>query len=160
MHDVLVSLFEHDGRELRRWDPQRGRSLDSFVRLVARRRVARVLGQKRGNPWALPSIDPDEIEQDDDTAFVRQLEEREQVDTLLVALHGHMSHRDHELFDRLYVQQLDPAEVAEELDMTRGAVNAWSYRTRKLARTIISEQSPPPSSARSGATRGGMSDGR
>ena len=37
VQEVLVSLFEHDARELRRWDPTRGRSLESFVRLVARR---------------------------------------------------------------------------------------------------------------------------
>jgi DNA-directed RNA polymerase specialized sigma24 family protein len=53
VQDVLVLLFEHDARELRRWDPSRGRGLHSYVRLVARRRVSRVLSQRRGNPYAL-----------------------------------------------------------------------------------------------------------
>ncbi len=159
MHDVLVGLFEHDGRELRRWDPARGRSLDSFVRLVARRRVARALGQRRGNPWAMSPVDPHDLEQDDDTALVRRLEEREQLDALLVALHARMNERDHELFELLFVQQLDPEEVAQELEMTRGAVNAWCYRTRKLARTLLSAAPTRASSDAATPTMGGMSDG-
>lgn len=154
VHDVLVSLFEHDGRELRRWDPARGRSLDSFVRLVARRRVARILSQRRGNPFALRPVDPQDLEHDDDTALVRRLEEREQLDALLVALQARMSERDHELFELLFVQQLDPEEVAGQLDMTRGAVNAWCYRTRKLARRILSEASSRASSHEAGPTMG------
>lgn len=160
VHDVLVSLFEHDGRELRRWDPTRGRSLDSFVRLVARRRVARIMSQRRGNPFAMQPVDPQDLDHDDDTALVRRLEDREQLDALLVALLARMSERDHELFELLFVQQLDPEEVAGQLDMTRGAVNAWCYRTRKLARQILSEASSGASSRAGAPTMGGMSDDR
>lgn len=86
-------------------------------------------------------MDPHDIEQDDDTALVRRLEERQQLDTLLMALKGRMNERDHELFELLYVQQVEPEEAANRLDMTRGAVNAWCYRTRKLARQIMTEHS-------------------
>jgi len=161
VHDVLICLWEHDGRELRRWDPTRGRSLDSFVRLVARRRVARILSQRRGNPWALRPVDPQDLEHDDDTALVRRLEQREQLDALLVALHARMNDRDHELFELLFVQQLDPEAVAGQLEMTRGAVNAWCYRTRKLARQLMSEGGASrPSSHAPPTTMGGTSDGR
>ncbi|MEM9458129.1 MAG: sigma-70 family RNA polymerase sigma factor [Myxococcota bacterium] len=159
VHDVVVGLLEGDGRELRRWDPKRGRSLDSFVRLVARRRVARVLGQRRGNPWAMPSMDPHDIEQDDDTALVRRLEERQQLDMLLVALQGRMNERDHELFELLYVQQVGPEEAANRMDMTRGAVNAWCYRTRKLARQIMTERSVAGGTG-AAARKGTMNHGR
>ena len=159
VHDVLVGLLEHDGRELRRWDPRRGRSLDSFVRLVARRRVARILSQGRGNPFALRPVDPEDLDHDDDTALVRRLEEREQLDALLMALYAGMSERDHELFELLFVEQLEPEEVARRLDMTRGAVNAWCYRTRKLARRLVTEDSSCAPS-RGAAAVGGMGDGR
>ncbi|NVB42778.1 sigma-70 family RNA polymerase sigma factor [Pseudenhygromyxa sp. WMMC2535] len=142
VQEVLVSLFERDARELRRWDPQRGRSLDSFVRLVARRRVARILGQQRGNPWAELPRDPQTI--DDDPAamheaegLARQLEQRDELGAVLDALYARMNERDAELFDLLFVRELEPGEVAEALGMTRQAVNAWSYRTRKLARSLI-----------------------
>jgi RNA polymerase sigma-70 factor (ECF subfamily) len=159
VQDVLVRLFEHDGRELRRWDPDRGRSLDSFVRFVARRRVARVLGQRRGNPFAQPSVDSQQIEQHDDTALVRRLEERQALDQLLVALHARMNERDHELFELLYVDQVTPEEAAERLDMTRGAINAWSYRIRKLARQLAAEDASSVSSDDAPVTMGGQSDG-
>lgn len=139
VQDVLLTLFEQDARELRRWDPARGRNLDSFVRLIARRRVARVLGQRRGNPWTLVLVDT-ELEEsgEQDGAIVQRLEQRDQLGTLLSALHARMDDRDHELFELLFVEERDPAEVADLVGISRGAVNAWGYRMRKLARTLAS----------------------
>lgn len=143
VQDVLVSLFERDAKELRRWDPERGRSLESFVRLVARRRVARTLSQRQGNPWADAPTDPADLDDADSSALSVRLENRQHLDQLLGAMHSRMSARDHELFDLLFVQGIDPEEVATSMQMTRGAVNAWSYRTRKLARTIAAHFHDP-----------------
>lgn len=162
VQEVLVSLFEHDGRELRRWDPARGRSLDSFVRLVARRKAARILGQRKGNPWADHPVDPQAIDDDEldaeADALLRQLEQREELGSVLDALYARMSDRDFQLFDLLFVEERDPAEVADALNMTRGAVNAWAYRTRKLARACVLEQnSKTRVIAQLGAGKGAMS---
>lgn len=141
VQEVLVSLFEHDCRELRRWDPARGRALDSFVRLIARRKAARILGQRKGNPWFDQPVDAQVIgdaEADDETgALTRQLEQRNELGSVLDALYARMDDRDHELFDLVFVQEQDPAQVAQALSMTRGAVNAWAYRMRKLARAVV-----------------------
>ncbi len=140
-HEVLVLFLDHDAQELRRWDSTRGRSLDSFVRLVARRRVARILGQGRGNPWADQPVDPLSMDtapsERDDTSFVRHLEQRNQLGVVLDELYGQMGPRDAELFDLLFVQDRDAAEVAESLGMARGAINTWRYRIRKQARGLI-----------------------
>lgn len=142
VQEVLVSLFEHDCRELRRWDPARGRSLDSFVRLIARRKAARILGQRKGNPWTDQPVDPQTLEDDEaqGNALLHQLEQRDALGSVLDALYARMDDRDLELFDLLFVQERDPSEVAESLGITRGAVNAWAYRTRKLARACVLEQ--------------------
>ena len=132
VQDVLVSLFERDAKELRRWDPERGRSLESFVRLVARRRVARTLSQRQGNPWADAPTDPADLDDADVDALSTRLETRHHLDQLLAAMHS------------LFVQGLDPDDVAQKMDMSKGAVNAWSYRTRKLARTIAAHLAKPP----------------
>jgi RNA polymerase sigma factor (sigma-70 family) len=138
VQDVLLLLFEHDARELRRWDPARGRGLDSFVRLIARRRVARVLSQRRGNPWALVLVDDDLLSQDDGGAdLVAQLEKRNELDGVLLALQARMDDRDHELFELLFVEERDPGEVATLMGLSRGAVNAWGYRMRKVARALV-----------------------
>lgn len=159
VQEVLVSLFEHDARELRRWDPARGRSLDSFVRLVARRRVARILGQRAGNPWADAPTDPDDLDEADERRLVERLEGRHQLDRVLVALTGRMNARDQELFELIFVEERDPDEVAARLEMSQGAVNAWSYRMRKLARSIAAGLEPEVSSHAPASTRGETSHG-
>ena len=154
VQEVLVSLFERDAKELRRWEPERGQSLTSFVRLVARRRVARILGQRRGNPWSLQPVDPQHVDLADEAALTQRLEDRGQLDAVLAAMHARMNARDHELFDLLYAQELEPEEVARRMQMTRGAVNAWSYRMRKLARSLADASSGPVDAAR-GQKHGG-----
>lgn len=162
VQEVLIALFERECRELRRWEPKRGRSLNSFVRLVTRRKVARILGQKKGNPWADQPVDPHTIESEradpEANTILRRLEERDELSAVLDTLYAHMSPRDLELFDLLFVQERDPAEVALTLDMTRGAVNAWRYRTRKLARACALEKtSEHPSSSGPTNTKGSVS---
>lgn len=142
VQDVLVMLLEHDARELRRWDPARGRTLDNFVRLVARRRIARGLSRRRGNPWSDLPYDPQTLEDEPAqdaraVGLAAQLERRDELGMVLDALYARMSARDLELFDRLFVREQEPREVAQQLGMTRQAVNAWSYRTRRLARSIV-----------------------
>ncbi len=130
--DVLVTLFENDSRELRRWDPQRGRTLDSFVRLVARRRCARVLDRemrRHGETTAEHVILGDD-------SVVERLRHRDALRDVLRVLYAQMNARDMELFELLYVEEFAPDEVARQLNMTRGAVNAWAYRLRKQARKL------------------------
>lgn len=165
VQDVLVLLLENEAHELRRWDPERGRSLDGFVRLVTRRRVARIMGQRRGNPWANVPIDPGDIDDDPsaDTKAVglaKQLEVRNELGWVLDALYARMGARDLELFDQLFVEERRPGDVARTLGMTRQAVNAWSYRMRKLVRRLIEEigeespSSPGLSSSKEQRTHG------
>jgi RNA polymerase sigma factor (sigma-70 family) len=139
--DVLLYLLADGGRLLRMWDPERGRSLASFVRLIARQRVARVLHGHRGNPWSDEPTAHDELEpamtgtsRDD-----RVLESREELRALLERLRTHLSERGLFLFDAIYVQQRAIADVARDLGMTREAVDAWNTRTRSLARRLMAE---------------------
>ncbi len=142
-HDVVVTLLASDARELRRWDPRRGRSLESFVRLVARRSVARSLGQRRRNPWADRPTAPSELDGADGATEQRRLEHRDRLRRVLQLLQQRMNARDRELFHRVFVEEADRDEVADALHMTRGALDAWCYRTRRLAAMIASELDGP-----------------
>lgn len=135
--DVLVTLFENDARELRRWDPDRGRTLDSFVRLVARRRCARILDRELRRHGEATT---EQVVLGDDS-LVERLRHRDALRDVLRSLYAQMSARDVELFECLYVRDLDPDEVAQQLKMSRGAVNAWAYRMRKQARKLASTSS-------------------
>lgn len=136
--DVLLYLLADGGRLLRQWDPERGRSLPSFVRLIARQRVSRVLHGHKGNPWseeAVEDVEPVmEVDRDD-----RVLESREELRALLERLRAHLTERGLVLFEEIYVQQRPIAEVARELGMSREAVDAWNTRTRSLARRLAAE---------------------
>jgi RNA polymerase sigma-70 factor (ECF subfamily) len=154
VQEVLVALLERNGQELRRWDPSRGRNLESFVRLVARRRVARVLTQHRGNPWALM---PSEAGRDDvDSEQVSRLEHHADLEAVLDGLYAAMDTRDAELFELLFVDELPSEEVGQRMGMSVGAVNAWRYRVRKLARRI---SQAPASSEVVAADKGSQADG-
>jgi RNA polymerase sigma factor (sigma-70 family) len=137
VQDVLVCLLERDGQELRRWDPERGRTLDSFVRLVARRKVARVLARVRGNPWALAPVDAAAEPCDD--APLLQIEMRDALASVLDGLYAGMELRDAELFELSFVDELDADEVGRRMGMSTGAVNAWRYRVRKAALRLAAE---------------------
>lgn len=144
-HDVLLYLLADGGHLLRMWDPGRGRSLASFVRLIARQRVARILHGHRGNPW---SEDPtDTVAMTEAQPGDRVLESREELRPLLERLRVHLNERGLELFQQIYVEQRPIAEVAVEFKMTREAVDAWNIRTRNLARRLAREGNQPAGQA-------------
>ncbi len=141
--DVLLHLLADGGRLLRMWDPARGRSLASFVRLIARQRVSRILHGHRGNPWSDEPTAHDDLEpvMPEASRDDKVLESREELRALLERLRAHLTERGLVLFEEIYVQQRPIAEVARELGMTREAVDAWNTRTRSLARKLAA--APP-----------------
>jgi RNA polymerase sigma-70 factor (ECF subfamily) len=136
--EVLVGLLSDRAQELARWDPARGRSLDSFVQLIARRRALRLLSGGRGNPWSNEPVAPDDLEELHEGAArdVEELEARNELASVLDRLHTHMSDRDAELFELVFVEERTPEEVCEQMSMTRAALNTWRHRLRKLAKQL------------------------
>lgn len=144
-HEILLYILAERGRLLRMWDPERGHSLAGFVRMIARQRLSRILQGHRGNPW---NDDPTESEALEplvgDEAGERILESREELRALLERLRPRLSERGLLLFQRIYVEQLPIAAVAQEFGMTRQAVDQWNTRTRNLARRLAAEGEPEP----------------
>lgn len=142
VQDVMVHLLSNGGRRLQAWDPGRGRSLPSFVRLLTRHRIGRILEGFRGNPWEGGANDePDLVEQQpaaSSGAFERVLR-RQQLERLLAHLHARLSERGAMIFSLLYVEQRSVREVCEAMDMSRAAVDQWNVRLRQLARRLADE---------------------
>jgi len=139
---VLLHLLAKDGKLLRQWDPARGRSLASFVRLITRQRISRTLQGHKGNPW---SDEPTELQDFEKLAPEppredRLIESRDQLRVLLERLRARLSPRGLDLFHSIYVEERPLGEVAERFGMTRGALDAWNSRTRKLAREVAREE--------------------
>lgn len=144
VQDVLVYLLAQDGRVLRRWDPQRGRSLASFVRLVTRHRVARRLEGFRGNPWSAEPTGDEELEGLDadarDDAPFRHVASRERLTRLLEQLRARLNERGLLLFRLIYVEQRPIPEVCETVGMSRAAVDQWCSRLRHWARGLAEKE--------------------
>jgi RNA polymerase sigma factor (sigma-70 family) len=136
VQEVFVALLAKDGRTLRAWDPERGRSLDSYVRLIARRQVAAILRSGKKSPWADKPVAGDELERElpetHGDASTAKLESVEELDRVLDGLRSRLDERGMLLFEMLYVEERSVEEVMAATEMTRDAVYAWRSRFRKL----------------------------
>lgn len=140
VQEVFVALLADDGRILRRWNPEAGRGLRGFARMVTRHQVASILRSGKRSPW---SDDPTE-----DAALERQapageptarIESRAQLDALLARLRAELDTRGWLLFERLYLDGAPADAVAEELGMTRDAVYAWRARFKRRLRRLAGQ---------------------
>ena len=143
VQEVFVQLLAKQGKVLRSWDPERGRSLESFVRLVARRQVAAILRSGRRNPWADKPVAGDELDRDRSAGdeAKRRLESSDQLRKLLRLLGERLDERGMLLFRMLYVEERSVEEAMEATGMSRDAVYAWRSRFRKLVATLEQEVS-------------------
>lgn len=133
IQDVLLSLLRDDGKVLRRWDPARGSSLESFVRMVARRHVATVFRSKRRNPYnehPLPGEALD-LQHANGPELEHHLEVRDRLDQMLDRLRQRLDERGLLLFELLYVEERSVEDACEATGMTRDAVYSWRSRLKR-----------------------------
>lgn len=142
VQEVFISLLSDRGKVLRTWDPERGRSFDSFIRLVARRHVAAILRSGRRNPWTDKPVAGDELERDvpDDAIPAARVESSDALARVLERLDERLDERGMLLFRMLYVEERSVEEVIEATGMTRDAIYAWRSRFRKLVASLAVEQ--------------------
>lgn len=138
VQEVFIELLTRDAKALRDWDAKRGRTLPNFVRLVARRRVARLFRGHRGNPW---KDDPTEAADFDylappDRSSEAQLDNRRRLSEIYEVLQSRLSDRGLVLFELIYLEQRSVKEVCEVMGMSRAAVDTWNSRLRKLVRSL------------------------
>lgn len=155
VQQVFVALFEDDARVFRQWDPERGRSLSSFVCLIAEREVISTLRTRARNPWTEVPTEPDpSAEADSDVGPESVTTSRETLSAILAAVRTRLGERGIELFRMIVVEERPVEEITEVTGMTREAIYAWHSRFRRLAREIADElASEPEGPARRGAER-------
>lgn len=139
--DVFLLLFEKDGKVLRSWQPERGLTLENFVGLVAERQTVSLLRSGRRSPW---KEDPTLAEDLDGQAAKGPEPEdaaasRDQLRRLFLRLKEELSPLGRQLFELIFVQELDVGEVGQRTGLSADAVYAWRSRLRKLARRILQE---------------------
>lgn len=155
--EIFLSLFARDGRVLRRWEAERGLSLENFVGLVSERYVVSFLRSGKRNPW---KEEPSPVEDLDGASADRGPEEvtasREQLRLLLERLRERLSPLGRHLFELLFVQERSLPETMAASGLSADAVYAWRSRLRRLAQEILAELSgksaPARKSRKDGAT--------
>jgi RNA polymerase sigma-70 factor (ECF subfamily) len=146
---VFLSLFANSWRELRRWDPERGASLENFVGLVAKRHVISILRSRRQNPFTLETVDPDDPEPPGDAPDpLRRLVASEEQELLFERLRKRVTPLGWQMFHLLYVEELSVPEVMAKTEMSSDAVYAWRSRLGRLVDQLRRELSEPVSPPR------------
>ena len=141
VQEVFIELLANGARTLHSWDPARGRSLKSFVRLVAKRRVASLMRGRYTNPWqdehlASPETEALSSYEKPD----RQVESVDMLEQLASAVNERMGTRGSRLLEMLYFDECSVDEVQVETGMTRDAVYAWRSRLRRMANEIAASK--------------------
>jgi RNA polymerase sigma factor (sigma-70 family) len=144
LQDVLLLLFEHRGRALRRWDGRA--SLKTYVARIARHRAGRKVRSRTSNPWYLV---PEEQE-----ALQRVLSRESEVDERLaaaqvwsMALERMMDEQTpvgRRIARLLFRDERDTPQVRELTGLSRDAVYQWRRRLlaslRGHATDLLAEQ--------------------
>ncbi|MEO1233165.1 MAG: hypothetical protein AAFZ18_30145 [Myxococcota bacterium] len=137
IQEVFLALLSENARSLRAWRPCRGRTLPSFVRLLARHEVVSILRSGRRSPW---TEDPTAIEDMGETPSEHledQLANVDEARRILERLRSELGTRSMLLFEALYVEQRSVQAVCNDFEMTREALYAWRSRLRKRTRALV-----------------------
>lgn len=129
--EVFLALFDHGGRALRAWDPQRG-PLGAFVALIADHQVFSIFRSGKRRPW---TDDLDILTAPAATAA----EAKETLDMILDRLRADLSVRGFDLFTHLYVEEQSVEAVSAELGMSADAIDAWRSRLSKVVKTLAAQ---------------------
>lgn len=147
VQETWLLLLKDDGRILRMWDPGRGRTLSSWVHLVAHRHILRKLRGRRSNPWGDPGL----VDLIDDglppqAGLAPDLDRTLYLLTLLDALRKVIGEARWALFREIFIDQRAPAEIAADAQLDVSKIyDISSYfrrQVRSIAMTLDRPQSP------------------
>jgi len=134
---VLLQMLTGARMLVSSWRPESGLSLVRFAGLVARRRTLDVLRRERVRR-ASDETRQEEIAADCDPQ--RELEQRELIAKVELALREQLSPLGLDMFARLYTRQQAVAEICQQTNLSQAAVYQWRTRLRKLLQGLIKDR--------------------
>ena len=134
--DVFLQLFARGGAVLSSWDAGKGLSLTGFVGLVAERSVVSTLRSRRKSPYSMEPTEAGRLQSVVDKPIHETEPEgpaaaRQMLRLLLAQMKQKLSEQGLEMFQRLYVWQQEPTQVAQETGLKMEAIYQWRTRLRK-----------------------------
>lgn len=135
--EAFLALLVNEKRELRRWRPERGLSLENFVGLIAQRRTFDFMRSDRRNAWKEEPAPDEDLDLAVDQPDPRRIFiSKEQLDLLLERLSEKLSPFGLLMFEVLFIADLSTEDVMAATGLSRAAVDAWRSRLRRLARKL------------------------
>lgn len=158
---VYVKLFEDDWRRLRMWDPDGGRTLRSWVSLIAEGHVYNALRDQGRRP-VLEQVDEDDDDWDQNPSAGASPERRYAAREILLLIFDWLSTEtsssNWQIFDLAYGEGKEVAEIAEITGLSSEVVYQRLSRLRKKARQLYEELDKEPET--DSDRRGKDDDGR
>jgi RNA polymerase sigma factor (sigma-70 family) len=145
VQEVLLSLFQADGKALRAWDPERGMSLDRFVAMLAQHQVISILRNGRSSPWHDEPTESEKLEKLGETTLTPEsiATSRENLALLLDRLRATLSPRGLELFQRMIVDEEPVEELTASTGLTADALYQWKSRLLRTVRDLAKDFESP-----------------
>lgn len=149
VQEVWSSLLKDGQASLRRWHPDGGASLLTFVGLCAERTI--ISHYRGGARLGLLEQGAETSELELRAGGRDSIEERAvQADLLvrvLARLREQLSERGRQALQLLYVEELSVAEAERAGGMTKGALYTWRREIKRLAREILTDLGKPAAAA-------------
>jgi len=153
--EVLLSLFQSDGKTLRSWDPSRGMSLDRFVGMLAQHLTISILRNGRTSPWRDEPTEPEKLDELDvwDVTPEAVTISRQNLQVLLDRMRAALSPRGLILFQRIVVDAEPLESVMAEEGLSQAAAYQWKSRLLQTLRSLAADVRPPALSERGPSLR-------
>ena len=137
--EILLQLFQNEGRLLRTWDASKGASLRTFVGLVAQRRAISILRTRPG----VERLSDDLYEIEDSAAGAPAVDavlaSRQELENILAQVQARLSPLGLELFYRLLCHQEPVEQICAAMNLSANAVYIWRNRLLKLVQNLAQE---------------------
>lgn len=143
MQEIWLTLLENDGRLLRAYAADRGKSLEGYVGLICRRelwRRARAAGaQRRGADVQIApleaAVEAPTQSPDPEAVMVGQ----DLLQGLLAFLRERLPERGRLVLSAVYEDQLEPAQTAQMMGVKIQVVYNWQHKIRGLMKEYFAD---------------------
>ena len=143
VQDVWETLFRDDWRVLRKYRPDRGASLRTFVGLISQRVAIDALRSGRRNPWREQLGTNRDIEAQGplSVSFEQRLHDRNMLEHVYTHLESELGDKGRSALKSMFAKGLTIDEASADTGMTKSALYSWKKRITSRARDLVARLS-------------------
>jgi len=137
VHDIFIELLKNNREKLRKYDVSKGLSLRSWINMIATRTVINALRKKKRSPILdTQTTEPNNHLADELKSYYSEGNHlMARIETLIETL----PKRYRLFFDLFYYQNMELAEIADFLKITRDNVYSMKYKAIKCLKKKLSK---------------------